>query len=252
MHRFFVSPADISGDTVTFPRDLSRQISRVLRMSPGDEVTVLDDTGWEYAVALSTVNATRAEGRIMSRREGLGEPAVQLILYQAMIRPERFEWALQKCTELGVSRFVPIITRRTERRNRDVSANRRERWKRIIREAAEQSHRSRLPALDEPQTLENALKSAPGPVLMAWEAETIQSLKSALEGRSRDTTDPGAVSVIVGPEGGFDHDEVELARQRNAVTIGLGNRILRSETAAVALTAAIMHQLGELGPHALA
>lgn len=252
MHRFFVSPADISGDVVAFPRDLSRQISRVLRMSPGDEVTVLDDTGWEYVAALSVVNATRAEGRIATRYEGLGEPAVRLILYQAMIRPERFEWALQKCAELGVSRFVPIITRRTERRNRNVSANRRERWRRVIREAAEQSRRSRLPAMDEPQTLENALKSATGPVLMAWEAETIQSLKSALEGCSRDTANLGALSVIVGPEGGFNHDEVELAREYNAVTIGLGNRILRSETAAVALTAAIMHQLGELGPQTLA
>ena len=252
MHRFFVSPADISGETVAFPRDISRQISRVLRMSPGDEVAVLDDTGWEYTAALTVVNATRAQGRIISRREGPGEPKARLILYQAMIKPERFEWALQKCVELGVSRFVPIITRRTERRNRDVSANRRERWRRIIREAAEQSGRSRLPTLDEPQTLEEALKSAPMPVLMAWEAETIQSLKSALESRTHGETELDTLSIIVGPEGGFDQDEVELARQCNAVTIGLGNRILRSETAAVALTTAIMHELGELGPQALA
>ncbi len=248
MHRFFVSPADISGDTVAFPRDLSRQISRVLRMSPGDEVTVLDDTGWEYLAALSVVNATRAEARIVSRYEGLGEPAVRLTLYQAMIRPERFEWALQKCTELGIVRFVPLITRRAERRSRDVSANRRQRWQRIIREAAEQSRRSRLPALDEPQTLEKALKSATRPVLMAWEAETIQSLKSSLEGRAHSEADLGTLSIIVGPEGGFDHDEVELAREYNVETVGLGNRILRSETAAVTLTTAIMHEFGELEP----
>ena len=216
-------------------------------MSPGDEVIALDDTGWEYIAALTIVNATRTEGRIISRREGHGEPAVRLILYQAMIRPERFEWALQKCTELGVSRFIPVITRRTERRSRDVSANRRERWERIIREAAEQSRRSRLPTLDKPRALEEALKSAPKPVLMAWEGETIHSLKSSLEDRAHDESDQDTVSIIVGPEGGFDHDEVELAREHGAVTIGLGNRILRSETAAVALTVAVMHELGELG-----
>ena len=246
MHRFFVSPAYISGDTVAFPRDLSKQISRVLRMSPGDEVTVLDDTGLEYAVALSVVNVRRAEGRVTARREGLGEPAVRLTLYQAMIRPERFEWALQKCTELGVSRFVPIITQRTERRSRDVSANRRERWRRIIREAAEQSRRSRMPTLHEPQTLEETLKSAPRPVLMAWEAETVQSLKSSLESWTGDAAKSGTLSIFIGPEGGFDSEEVELAREYNVETIGLGRRILRSETAAIALTTAAMHEIDEL------
>ena len=182
MHRFFVSPSDISGNAVSFPPDLSRQISRVLRMSPGDEVTVLDDTGWEYAVSLSAIAPAQAEGRITDgRRIGYGEPAIRLTLYQAMIRPERFEWALQKCTELGVSHFVPVVTRRTSRGHGTVSANRMERWRRIIREAAEQSGRSRLPELDNPQTLEEALESAPRPALMAWEGETHQSLKSTLE-----------------------------------------------------------------------
>ena len=144
MHRFFVSPSDISGNAVSFPPNLSRQISRVLRMSPGDEVAVLDDTGWEYTISLSAVAPTQAEGRITGRLRGSGEPDVRLTLYQAMIRPARFEWALQKCTELRVSRFVPIVTRRTTHGQRDVSANRMERWRRIIREAAEQSGRSRL------------------------------------------------------------------------------------------------------------
>ena len=82
---------------------------------------------------------------------------------------------------------------------------------------------------------------------MAWEGETIHSLKSSLEDRAHDESNPNTVSIIVGPEGGFDRDEVELAREHGAVTVGLGNRILRSETAAVALTVAVMHELGQLG-----
>lgn len=246
MHRFFVSPSSISGDAVIFPRDLSRQVSRVLRMSSGDEVTVLDDTGWEYTVALSAVGASHTEGRITSRREGQGEPSIRLTLYQAMIRPERFEWALQKCTELGVSHFVPVVTRRTARRFTGVSANRRERWQRIIREAAEQSRRSKLPTLDEPQPLAEALKSAPHPGLMAWEAETVQSLKSSLARWTDVAADLGTLSIFIGPEGGFDSEEVELAREYDVETIGLGRRILRSETAAIALTTATMHEIGEL------
>ena len=248
MHRFFVSPAQVSGDTVTFPPDLSRQIARVLRMSPGDEVIVLDDTGWEYTVALSAVGASRTEGLITSGREGRGEPAIRLTLCLALVRPERLEFMFQKCAELGVARFVPVITRRTIRGHRHISDNRRERWRRIIREAVEQSGRSRLPTLEDAQTLEEALRSAPRPALMAWEEETRGSLKSTLGHWRDETADSGAVSVFIGPVGGFDPEEVELARDLGVVTIGLGNRILRSETAAAALTAIIMHELGELEP----
>ena len=247
MHRFFVSPSDISGNTVSFPSNLSRQISRVLRMSPGDEVIVLDDTGWEYTVSLSTIAPAQAEGRITGRRIGYGEPAIRLTLYQAMIRPERFEWALQKCTELGVSHFVPVVTRRTSRGHGTVSANRMERWRRIIREAAEQSGRSRLPELDDPQTLEDALASSSRPALMAWEGETQQSLKSALERWGSAASEAGAVSIFVGPEGGFEPREVKIARGLGVRTVGMGRRILRSETAALALTTAVMYELGELG-----
>ena len=248
MHRFFVSPDQISGDVVTFPPDLSRQISRVLRMSPGDEVIALDGSGWEYTVALSVVDAIRAEGRVTGRREGRGEPAARLTLYQAMVRPERFEWALQKCVELGVSRFVPVATLRTERRHTEVSDNRRERWRRIIREAAEQSGRSRLPVLDDPQSLEEALKTAPRPALMAWEEETRGSLKSTLQRWRDEAAKSGAVSVFVGPVGGLDPQEVELARGLGVETVGLGARILRSETAAAVLTVIVMHEFGELEP----
>ncbi len=248
MHRFFLSPASISGDAVTFPHDLSRQISRVLRMSAGDVVTVLDNSGLEYSVTLSGIDSSHTEGRVTGQREGIGEPILHLTLYQAMLRPERFEWTLQKCTELGVARFVPLITRRTIRGHTGPSANRRERWLRIIREAAEQSRRSRLPQLDSPQTLEDALGSARPPALLAWEGEKSSSLKSALERRKAARAETGALSVFIGPEGGFDPAEVESARERGVETIGLGRRILRSETAAAALIAAIMHELGELGP----
>ena len=246
MHRFFLDPTAISDDEVAFPQDISRQISRVLRMSPGDTVTVLDNSGWEYSVTLSAVSAANSEGRIIGRREGRGEPALQLTLCQAMIRPERFEFALQKCAELGISRYIPILTRRSAPQHRNVSANRRERWRRIIREAAEQSRRSRLPALDAPRTLKEALERAPRPVLIAWEGESSRTLKSDLETWRAKTTDSGAASIFVGPEGGFDPDEIALARERGAHPIGLGPRILRSETAAISLTAIIMHELGEL------
>ncbi len=246
MHRFFLDPTNIRGDAVAFPQDISRQVSRVLRMSPGDQVAVLDGDGWEYTVALSTVNATDSEGRIIGKREGRGEPAIRLTLCQALIRAERFEFALQKCAELGVARYIPTLTRRTARRHANTSANRRERWRRIIREAAEQSRRSRLPILDVPRTLQEALEHAPRPILIAWEGESEKTLKSDVETWRADAMDSGAASIFVGPEGGFEPDEIELAREHGAHVFGLGARILRSETAAIALAAIIMHELDEL------
>ena len=248
MHHFFVSPSHISGNAVSFPQDLSRQISRVLRMSPGDEVIVLDDTGWEYTVSLCSIAPTRTEGRVTGRRVGRGEPDVRLTLYQAMIRPERFEWTLQKCTELGVSHFVPVVTRRTSHGQGSISVNRMERWRRIIREAAEQSGRSKLPTLGHPQSLQQAIESAPRPSIIAWEGETRRSLRSTLEHWRDQTADSDNVSIFVGPEGGFDSVEVKIAQGLGVGTVGMGRRILRSETAAVALTTAIMYEWGELTP----
>ena len=115
MHRFFVIPERIAGDLVEFPPDLSRQMDRVLRMNAGDSVIALDNTGYEYGVTLSSVDSDRTLGRVTNRSPGSGEPHVHLTLYQAAMKSDRFEWVLQKGTELGVGRFVPMVTLRTMR-----------------------------------------------------------------------------------------------------------------------------------------
>ena len=248
MHRFFINPERIAGDVVEFPPDLSRQMDRVLRMSAGDPVIALDNTGYEYDVTLSSVDADRTLGRITGRSVGSREPHVHLTLYQAAMKSDRFEWVLQKGTELGVGRFVPIVTLRTMRRDASPSANRRARWMRIIREAAEQSERSVLPELGEPVSLDEALDLAPHPKILAWEQESNLSTKSAFDGLRESWADGRKLSEFVGPVGGFDSEEIELARSRGAVTVSLGRRVLRAETAAIVLVTAIMHELGELGP----
>ena len=248
MHRFFINPERIAGDVVEFPPDLSRQMDRVLRMSAGDPVIALDNTGYEYDVTLSSVDSDLTLGRITGRSLGSGEPRFHLTLYQAAMKSDRFEWVLQKGTELGVGRFVPMITLRTMRRDASPSANRRARWMRIIREAAEQSERSVLPELGEPVSLAEALDHAPHPMILAWEQEKIVSMKSAFGGLSELWADERKLSAFVGPVGGFDSEEIEMARSRGAVTVSLGRRVLRAETAAIVLVTAIMHELGEMEP----
>ena len=204
MHRFFVSPERIAGDLVEFPPDLSRQMHRVLRMNAGDSVIALDNTGYEYAVTLSSVDSDLTQGRITERSSGSGEPHFHLTLYQAAMKSDRFEWVLQKGTELGVGRFVPMVTLRTMPRDASPTINRRARWLRIIREAAEQSERSILPELGEPVSLEEALDHAPRPMILAWEQEAERSTRSAFDGLSESWADGRSLSAFVGPVGGFD------------------------------------------------
>ena len=245
MHRFFVPPSAIQGDTVAFAREQARQLARVLRARPGQRVVVLDDSGLERLVRLTVVGPREALGKVEETVSGRGEPSLRLVLYMAVLKGDRFELVLQKGTELGVAAFVPVLFARSVSRP-DAMAwarGRRGRWERILREAAEQSGRSRLPRLGEPMTLEEAASAARGLRLAPWEGEGSRSLRSLLEGLDGP---PGEVSLLVGPEGGFEPWEVEVVRSRGFHTVGLGPRILRAETAAIVSTALVMHHGGQM------
>ena len=151
MHRFFISPDSISGDAVTLSGPGARQLDRVLRSRPGDQIVVLDNSGWEYVVTLEKVSPDEVLGAMVDRQASRGEPRTRLTLYQGVLKADRFEFVLQKGTELGVSTFVPMICAWSVPRMREKSlaANRYARWHRIITEAAEQSHRGRIPMLEQ-------------------------------------------------------------------------------------------------------
>ena len=244
MHRFFLPPDAFHGEQVVFPPDIARQIRSVLRLHPGEEVLALNGRGAAFRVELTHVARGKAGGRILERLRATGEPAGELILCQAISKGERFEWVLQKGTELGVTTFQPIITRRTLRK--EPGAGRWERWRRIIREAAEQSGRGKLPRLLAPISFADALADAQGlgllPTVFAQ-----QSVRAALTAAS------WPVTLFVGPEGGFAPEETAQARAAGVLPVSLGPRTLRTETAAIALVTLTLAALGELdkpGPRA--
>lgn len=248
MHRFFV-PADAIRETeVRFPEETAHQLARVLRMRPGDHVIVLDNSGWEREVVLEQVGRRSATGRVVGKRLAEGEPRVKITLYQAMLKGAKFEMVLQKGTELGVVSFVPVITSRTVVGSLgNVGENRLNRWQRIITEAAEQSRRGRLPALEDALMFEHAVSQAyrrGGRIIMPYEGESSLTLREALA-PNEEGERPFSISLFIGPEGGFEEEEVQLARQAGAAVVTLGKRILRAETAAIAATTAILYELGE-------
>ena len=157
MHRFFVSPDQIGQRFVRFDDDQAHQMRRVLRLRPGDRVLALDGLGNQYEVTLEEVSHARVTGSASAAAAATGEPSARLTLYQSILRREKFEWVLQKGTEIGIAAFIPVITRRSLVRDaEDVRPEKLDRWRRIIKEAAEQSGRGRLPALHPPISFSEA------------------------------------------------------------------------------------------------
>jgi 16S rRNA (uracil1498-N3)-methyltransferase len=246
MHRFFIDPNQIVGPHVRFDDDQAHQMRRVLRLHPGDRVLALDGRGGQYEVTLLEVSNARVVGQAMARTEAAGEPGARLTLFQSLLRREKFEWVLQKGTELGVARFAPVITRRSLVRDaEDVTPDKLARWRRIIREAAEQSGRGRLPELHSPITLGEALRQSLNyaKVVLLWERAASGGMSVALAGLPPAPT----VALFIGPEGGYDEAEVEQARAAGVAIASLGPRILRTETAAIVAAALALYSVGEMG-----
>ena len=263
MHRFFISPNQLRGPVVRFDDDQAHQMRRVLRLWPGTRVLALDGQGWQYEVQLEEVSNSRVKGLVVTKSEAIGEPRVRLTLFQSLLQRDKFEWVLQKGTEIGVAEFVPVITRRSLVRDADdVGANKLERWRRIIKEAAEQSGRGALPTISAAVSLDAVLAGRPSPegqeslvpspsggglgrgscALLAWEGETTRTLRQAL-GQTNEVTD---LALFIGPEGGYETAEVEAATAHGVTAFTLGRRILRTETAAVVGAALVLYELGEM------
>jgi 16S rRNA (uracil1498-N3)-methyltransferase len=183
---------------------------------------------------------------VRTQRTTHTEPRLSLTLYQSLLKGDRFEWVLQKGTELGVQAFVPVLSQRSVFADAERAGKKLSRWQRILREAAEQSHRGRLPQLCAPTSFARACEESVENhqiSLMPWEEAAGESLSGAL--RSADTP-PRSVALLIGPEGGFDPQEAALAQGCGIRVVTLGPRILRAETAAVASVAIAMSALGEM------
>jgi 16S rRNA (uracil1498-N3)-methyltransferase len=251
MHRFFVAPDVLDRQPILLDGEQAHQIRQVLRMRPGERATLLDNRGWAYEANLVSCGESVVQFEVVRRWSATGEPRTHIVLYQAVLKGERFGWVLQKGTEVGISRFVPMICKRNVVADMRAVEQKRERWERIIREAAEQSGRGRLPVLAPAQSYEAIAWAGSPPAaamqpvrLILWEGERTVTLRQAL---ARCNFDAGTrIEVLVGPEGGFTNGEVSLAEESGAHRITLGARILRAETAGIVAAAAILYEAGEM------
>ena len=251
MHRFFVDFTPAEGQEVTLTGALAHQVGRVLRLRPGATIVLLDGSGREFTVELTGFAAApRAHpvtGRVVASRQNEAEPSLAVTLYAAPLKGDHFAWTLQKCTEVGAAAFVPILTERTVAGGEAPEGSARlERWRRIVREAAEQSGRGRIPPVRPPLRFADACRAAAaaGPALIPWEEERARTLREVSEALLGAADPPVAVSLFIGPEGGFSPGEVALAREQGLAPVTLGPRILRAETAALVATALMIAEYG--------
>lgn len=237
--RFFLPPPQILDEAVEFLEGDASHLQRVLRLTTGDRVYVLDGLGALYLVQLTALEKRAAQGRILSRMDAGGELPVPVTLIQGLPKGEKFDWILQKATELGVSRIQPVSTQRcVVKIAADKSADKLRRWDAIVREAAEQCERAKIPEVAPPCSLADWLgrpQDSSALILACLERADAPSLLQVL----RETPRPSAFEVIIGPEGGFTPEESNALENAGAKPVNLGRRILRTETASLAALALI-------------
>lgn len=289
MVRFYIRTDDVTGDTLKVTGESFHYLKNVLRVRKGEELKAFDGTGKEYICQVVKVHPRHIDLHITEIFDVDTEPLVEICLVQSLIKAKYFEFAVQKCTELGVKKFIPVVTERTVVRLEGKRAeNRRLRWKKIAVEAAKQCGRSFYPEVEPVTGFENALKLAQTQdmSIIPWEEEAVLTLKKVLiqefqshssnltfpspasgEGRRKEISIgkknkpavgriqevrghltegdmPRKVAVFIGPEGGFSSREVSLAKKSGVIPVSLGPRLLRSETAAIAAAAVLIHELG--------
>ena len=245
LHRFFVNRQCFHDAKVVITDQQAHQILRVLRLRIGDHIIVLDNQGWEYEVGLVEINKNRLTFDQIDKRQAKGEPQTRITLFQSMLARDKFEWVLQKCTEVGICRFIPVITQRSLVRDSDtISPAKIERWQRIIAEAAEQSHRGLIPEIDHPIGFSECIGqlSEFDLSLIASFAEDSKSLNQI----TGDRCESKNIALLIGPEGGFTDDEIRLACEIGAASLSLGPRVLRTETAAMVASALLLYELGQM------
>jgi 16S rRNA (uracil1498-N3)-methyltransferase len=230
---------EVSGDRAALVGEHADHLSRVLRARAGQEFDIATGAAVRRG-RITSITDARVEFQLNEEVSTASLSQITLVL--AVFKFDRMEWAIERCTELGVSRIVPVIARRTDSHLAAAAANRVQRWERIARQASEQSRRAAPPEIAAPVKVSEALNFPGALRIILAESEEQNLLRDVVEPR---TANDGVV-LAVGPEGGWTADESQLFRQAKWISASLGNTILRAETAAMAATAIVASALDSL------
>ncbi|MBQ7278931.1 MAG: 16S rRNA (uracil(1498)-N(3))-methyltransferase [Clostridia bacterium] len=236
MNRFFIDSRQ--GDSACIEGEDHKHLSAVLRMKAGEQVMISDAKGRECLGTVVSILKERTEVALLPWGPALGEPEREITLFQCLPKAGKMETILQKGTELGVCGFVPVQSRRCVVQPGKDFDKKLARYQKVVKEAAMQSGRGIIPRVHPLERIDRLDLSAFELTLVAYEGELAYTLKAAIEGFVGKR-----IAILIGPEGGFEGEEVALLQSRGARSVTLGRRILRTETAGMAMAAQILFAL---------
>ncbi len=246
MHRFFVNRESIITDHVKITGNDAEQIRKVLRIREGEEIAVLDGLGWEYKVKLTEIKKGHVTGEIIFKDFKSEDTKIKIVLGQGIPKGEKMDFIIQKATELGVNEIVPLKLERCIVKIPPLGGLEKiKRWQRIAKESSEQSLRRFIPSINTIYDLKQFCDKYKDTDLkiVFYEEEKIKGLRKFLN----EKREVKSISVIVGPEGGLSSEEIEIANSYGFISIGLGQRILRTETMALSVISILQFLYGDLG-----
>ena len=242
MHRFFADKSQISGDTIELFGDDVKHISRVLRLREGDSISVCNKERTDYICSIETIEKDKVVLSVMEEKPNTNERNISITLYQGLPKGDKMDLIIQKAVELGVVEIVPVSMKRSVVKLNNTQAKI-QRWQRIADEASKQCMRGILPKVSDPITFKEMLSRVEPEelTLLPYENENHNKLKTLL----KDNAKCKRVNIIIGPEGGFDEEEISLVEAEKIPLVTLGPRIMRCETAPLAAISAVMYELGD-------
>ncbi len=245
MSRYFIDESQINNNSISIVGEDYQHLKRVLRVTVGESINVCCN-GYEYTANISEIADGSIIAEIVSKAAVTSEPGIEITLYQGLPKQDKLELVIQKCVEIGVSKIVPVITRRcvSKINSEKDKKSKTQRWQKIAYEAAKQSNRGAVPKVLEPMDFEEALKlaSASHLSIIPYEKEFDTSLKNVISNNKN----VKSIAVFVGPEGGFEESEISLAECYGAKKVSLGPRILRTETAGLFVISILIYELGDV------
>lgn len=253
MQRYFIPPGQLTEYEAVVTGDDAHHIANVMRARVGDKLILSNGIGREVLAEIAELGKNRVAARVVETLPMAAEPAVNVTIAQSLPKGDKMETVIQKGTEIGAVRFLPFLSERTVvQYDERKEAKRLDRWRKIAKEAAEQAHRNRVPAVAAPVGWNELLRTAAkaDASFLCYEKEDVRTLRQAVrDALAARGGEPAGMNVmfIVGPEGGFSEREAAEALAAGCVPVKLGSRILRTETAGMVALACFLYETGEMG-----
>jgi len=246
MNRFYIEQNQVSEDVITITGSDVNHIKNVLRMKIGESILICDCCGKDYHCTIQNMDSQVVEAKVHSVSDTKTELSTKIYLFQGLPKKDKMELIVQKAVELGVTEVIPVMMKRTivklEDKKKEVKKI--ERWQSIATSAAKQSNRGVIPTVSEVISYKQALERAKEMDLVLLPYENEEGMKAAREA-VQSAKGKKSVAVFIGPEGGYEESEIEQAREMGMIPVTLGNRILRTETAGLAMLSILMFELEE-------